>query len=75
MRGRRTPTRSDDLQILEMLHMRDGEGQTLQHIANQFGVSRSSIAGMLHRVDINEAPCACFKPENQDGALGPRWWA
>ena len=68
------PTRQDDIQLLRMLDMRDGEGMTSTLIAEATGRTRSSVMGAMHRVDTAELPCACKKKKNQDGGMKRGWW-
>lgn len=68
-------TRAEDLCLLEKLHLKDNRGLTFAQIAERFGVSRSSVAGSIDRVNAALAPCAAKNPENRDGGMPERWWA
>lgn len=71
----RTPTRADDERILAMLDLRDGDNLGQTRIARHFGVTKSAVAGVFHRVRTEEVKdCACTKPENKDGGMGRLWW-
>lgn len=73
-----------DGQILDILDRVDRQGQSMAEVGARYGVSRSAIAGVLKRVrdDLTKSELAplprgslrAYWPENQDGALGPRWW-
>ncbi|MBO29518.1 MAG: hypothetical protein CML61_12325 [Rhodobacteraceae bacterium] len=66
--------RSSDERLLMMLDLREAEGLTAKEVGERFGVSKSAVLGAVSRVLKAEVPCACTKPENQDGAMGRRWW-
>lgn len=77
--------RVSDLQVLEMLHLREA-GETNAAIGKRFGMTVSAVAGVLHRVREGERaheascsrrgmpPCVCTKAENRNGGMPPRWW-
>lgn len=71
-----SPNRFTDREMLEVLHLK-ATGITAASIGERMGRSKSSILGMIHRVNeaANKHPCRCKKPENKDGSMGPRWWA
>ena len=70
-----------DRQMLDILDLIDGQGESMARVAERYDVSRSVIAGLLKRVrdDLAMSEAApgrrARRPENQDGALGRRWWA
>lgn len=70
--------RSDwtDEEILTILHLRDVDRMKTPDIGRRFGVSRSTILGLLHRVKkaADAVPCKCRKKANKDGGMKPRWW-
>lgn len=68
-----------DQQMLEILDKRERLGMTGAKIAEGLGVSRSSILGLLFRLnretDLAEAGSVVTKLENRDGGMPVRWWA
>lgn len=69
-------SREHDLRDLNILHMVENEGRTLNEAARLNGVSRSTAYGLRRRVRLacDKHPCACEKPENMDGGMPPLWW-
>jgi hypothetical protein len=73
-----------DGDILDILDRIERQGQTMAGAAARYGVSRNVIAGVVFRVkkdlEISEAApiprgqVRAYRPDNQDGAMGPRWW-
>ncbi len=65
-----------DMATLEVLDLWY-QGYSASEIAKQFGVSRSAILGLVHRVraDTDRFPSEATKPENKDGGMPARWWA
>lgn len=65
--------------MLEILDKSERVGLTGAKIAEGLGVSRSSILGILFRVnrdtDLAERGSIVTKPENRDGGMPVRWWA
>ncbi|MGB1214946.1 MAG: hypothetical protein ACPG4X_16380 [Pikeienuella sp.] len=59
-----------DEDILEMMHLRENEGFTMQMVADRVGVGRNSVIGLVNRVN-NQAN---KHSDNQDGTMPPRWW-
>lgn len=70
-----TIKRSDDEEILQILHLRSTTDLSADEIGRQVGRSRSAILGIEKRIRDAEIPCACSKPENMDGSMSPMWWA
>ncbi|MBU3262086.1 hypothetical protein KPG71_18855 [Roseovarius sp. PS-C2] len=72
-----TPTRQDDIRLLNILHMKDVEGMTCAAIGECMGGSKSSIIGAVNRVnkDADKHGCKCRKKANRDGGMKPKWWA
>jgi len=68
--------RSEDIIVLEMLHMRDAEGMTAKQIGAKFGKTKNSVIGLFSRISKHEESGQNFvrKKENKDGAMGARWW-
>lgn len=67
-----------DMQILDVLDLMDVHGWTGTQVAERYGVSRSAIIGLRHRVltdlrksEIGAHPC---RPENSDGGMPHGWW-
>lgn len=60
--------RSVDDRDLEILARHDIDGHSFQRIADDFGLTRSAVAGMVRRIRRAEAghPCVCTRPENRD---------
>lgn len=69
-------SRLDDLEILEMLHLRDNEGMTMRQIGKMFGKTTGQVIGMIDRVRKADAaiPDHCVDPANRNGGMGRRWW-
>lgn len=73
-----------DEQILSILDRHERGRESAAEIARTYGVSRSSILGIIFRVnaDTDRAERAPLpfgysspsKPENLDGGMPPRWW-
>ena len=73
-----------DEQLLDILDRAERQGQTMAEIGAHHAASRNAVAGILKRVrdDLAASEAApvprgqvrAYWPENQDGALGPRWW-
>lgn len=57
----------EDRELLEALALRDG-GISCGRIARFLGRSRSSVLGMLRRID------RATEPSRHDGTLAPGWW-
>ncbi len=72
-------TKWTDQQMLEILDKRERLGLSGAGIAEGLGVSRSSILGLLFRLnretDLAEVGSIVTKPENRDGGMPVRWWA
>lgn len=79
--GKRGVTRADDLVVLELLdaHERLGlRGGALRNHMTRITQERwgnGRLQGALSRFRVDPEPCACVKPENQDGGMPARWWA
>lgn len=67
-----------DEQVLQILDRYERGRESGADIARTFGVSRSSILGILFRVngatDLAERGSTVTKPENLDGGMPPCWW-
>ena len=66
--------RSEDIADLKILHCVDVLGLTYAQTAERFRCSRAKVAGFCQRIKQIDEPCACEKPENQDGGMPDRWW-
>lgn len=68
--------RAEDLSFLRILDLRDHEGMSFAEIGRAMGLSRSNIAGKLHRVnkDNRDVEDACRKKANRDGGMPRHWW-
>jgi len=74
-----TVKRADDERILSILHDIDPDGGGLsfsEASAKRRGLTRFAVAGIKKRTvgAADAIPCECVKPENMDGAMGPKWW-
>lgn len=70
----KTPTREDDLAVLEMLHLRDHGGLSGSRIAAALGVPLGRVTGALHRVKKDDTATPDHA-RHLDGTMPPRWWA
>lgn len=72
--GRWSLTRADDERVLSILHVLETEGSAAAKA--RFGVNKNQLAGMRDRFLRQPAriACACTRPENRDGGMGPLWW-
>ncbi|WP_026756688.1 hypothetical protein [Sediminimonas qiaohouensis] len=76
-------SRSDDLELLEILDMHEARGMSMREIAKLLSarqrrlVTRNSVLGRVHRVrkDMEKHQCRATRPENRDGGMPERWWA
>lgn len=71
----RSTTRSSDLIDLRILDLRDHEGLKPTAIGRAMGLSRNAVIGRLHRMQHEDVPCECLRPENRDGGMPRGWWA
>lgn len=60
-----------DAEMLTVLEMRAG-GATAAVIGRRFGVSRSAILGVVHRIESETD--ICFPPGDREGTFAPDWW-
>lgn len=69
--------RADDERLLEMLHMRDVEGKSVEEICRRFKLTKGTALGMMHRALIadDEMRCRCFLAVHKNGGMKPKWWA
>jgi GTP-sensing pleiotropic transcriptional regulator CodY len=75
MAGRKTDSRDDDLRILRMLDMSDGDGLPASAIAERFGMTRNAVCGVLHRIRSAEVPDGRrLRKGNRNGDLPRGWW-
>ncbi|MAK86546.1 MAG: hypothetical protein CMK96_06310 [Pseudomonas sp.] len=76
MPGKPEPTRADDMQALEMMHLRDTQGLSLNQTAAALGMTKGAVQGLQSRInrDADATPCACVKPSNRDGGMPAEWW-
>lgn len=65
-----TQRRLNDAELLDVLD-RYARGHRTTSIARAYGMSRNAVLGLMMRT---RAPCACVKPENQDGGMPEGWW-
>jgi hypothetical protein len=65
-----------DEDILTILDLVEGERLSMSVIAARLRVSRSAIAGIVHRVrtDLARVPDRAAKRENCDGGMPRGWW-
>jgi hypothetical protein len=67
-----------DEQVLQILDRHERGKESSTDIARTYGVSRSSVLGVLFRVnaatDRAEEGSYVTKPENMDGGMPPCWW-
>lgn len=65
--------------MLEALDRMERRGETAAQVGKALGFSRSAVCGFVKRVrdDLadSEVGSQVLRPDNQDGALGPMWWA
>jgi len=80
-----TPSREDDIVILELLDARDNAG--LRGVAlRDYGERATGVRlnnaqvqglrGRIRKTYVDPAyACFCARPENRDGGMPERWWA
>ena len=74
------PRSLPDRAMLDILDRVEAQGMTNEMAGARYGMSRSAVASMVMRVrkDLADSEAApgpkAKRPENQDGALGRRWW-
>lgn len=69
----RSPEGWTDRDCLEALDLRDHEGLRYVEIAARLGRSKSSVCGLLNRIDKESA--AADPDGRGNGTLPRRWWA
>lgn len=69
-----TQTRNSDMIDLRILDLRDHEGLKPAAIGRAMGLSRNAVIGRLYRMQHEDVPCQCRKPENRDGGMRRGWW-
>lgn len=72
-----------DAQVLDMLNLVVA-GNSRADIAEVYGLSKNTVAGLLHRIKIDAdlaestpppaGQTRAVKPENCDGGMPARWW-
>jgi transcriptional regulator len=70
-------TRDEDIQVLEILYLRECCGWTAASVAHELGTTRNADIGHTNRIrtEHEQVACTCVKPENKDGGMPERWWA
>lgn len=67
-----------DEQVLQILDRHERGKESATDIARTYGVSRSSVLGVIFRVnaatDLAERGSTAVKSENLDGGMPPCWW-
>lgn len=84
MMGLGATTMKPDGMVLDILDRVERQGQSMAAVAKAYGLSRSSVAGLLKRVrdDLAESEALpaprgqvlAYWPENKDGGMPARWW-
>ena len=79
----------DDVLSLTILHLVEEKGLGVDEVAQQCGVTRGTVAGLVHRTklacaaedaraltpaDLGYGGGPVVKPENMDGGMWPLWW-
>ena len=67
-------TRDSDMIDLRILDLRDHERLKATEIGRRLRITRNAVVGRIYRMQHEELPCACTKPENRDGGMPRGWW-